>query len=115
MTDERDVSIAYYLPSTTGKVRVCKPSFLCTLCTSNRSLLTAIFGKTTSGVFGGQDGREKKSSVNKTTDEQTAFVNQHTESFPKTESHHCHKDTQNDNISTVHLTYKKMYTSRKLQ
>ena len=72
-------------------------------------MLTAVAGKTTNGILGGHDGRGKKSSSNKTTDEQIAFVKAHIESFPRTESHYCRKETQRQYLDST-LSINKMYT-----
>ena len=76
-SQSRQVSVTYYLEHFGSKRRVCKGFFMKTLCISNRSIMTAIEGRSTSGVFTKTDGRGRQPSVNKTDDEHRQAVKDH--------------------------------------
>jgi hypothetical protein len=104
----RMTSISYYFQLNGVRTRVCKNFFLKTLSISNRAVLTAIANRTEAGVFGGMDGRGRAPASNKTEEERMKEVHDHIKSFPKTESHHCRKDTKREYLDS-RLTITKMY------
>ena len=85
-SQSRQVSVTYYLEHFGSRRRVCKGFFMKTLCISNRSIMTAIEGRSTSGVFTKTDGRGRQPSVNKTDDEHRQAVKDHIQSFLTVES-----------------------------
>ena len=88
-SQSRQVSITYYLEHLGSRRRVCKGFFMKTLCLSNRSIMTAVEGRSTSGVFAKTDGRGRQPSVNKTDNEHRQAVKDHIQLFPTVESHYC--------------------------
>jgi hypothetical protein len=102
------MSVAYYLEKDGHRIRVCKIFFLKTLSISNRAVLIAISGKTDTGVFGGVDNRGRQAPKNKSSDETMKYVKDHIESFPRTESHYCRKDTSRQYLDSK-LNITKMY------
>ena len=60
------------------------------------------------GVFTGRDKRGKHAPANKTTDEKTAFVKEHIESFSLVESQYIRKNSQRKYLASG-LSISKMY------
>ena len=108
ISQSRQISVGYYLEYLGSRKRVCKSFFMKTLRVSNRVIMTAIEGRSTSGVFAKSDGRGRKPSVNKTDDEHVQAVKDHIQSFPTVESHYCRKETQRLYLDSK-LTIKRMY------
>jgi len=107
-SQSRQVSITYYLEHLGSRRRVCKGFFMKTLCLSNRSIMTAVEGRSTSGVFAKTDGRGRQPSVNKTDNEHRQAVKDHIQLFPTVESHYCRKDSQRLYLDS-RLTIARMY------
>ena len=93
-SQNRQISIAYYMEHAASRHRVCQSFFLKTLCISNRAVLTAVEGRTDSGTFGQMDGRGRQPPVNNTDAEHKRAILEHIKSFPAVESHYCRKDSQ---------------------
>ena len=109
-TKPRNVSRQYVLPVTREegfiKIRVCKETFLNTLCISNKTVQYN-FEKKKKGLSH-HDRRGKQPSSNKTSNAAITQVKSHILSFPRMESHYCRQSTSRQYLH-ANLNLKKLY------
>nr|CAD7403442.1 unnamed protein product [Timema poppensis]CAD7404627.1 unnamed protein product [Timema poppensis]CAD7405964.1 unnamed protein product [Timema poppensis] len=103
----RQCSVKYYLPLSTGKIRVCQKTLCDALCVTPRRL--QILQEKMKHNRPLEDKRGKhRNRVNKISDEVTTKIKEHIDSFPKQESHYSRHKTSNCFLS-ANLNVRKMY------
>jgi hypothetical protein len=109
----KEVTQQYFLPvidktkNVSTRKRVCKATFLRVLCIGAKTVSYNLQKHRNGESF--QDKRGKKSSINKTHEEDVEFARQHILSFPRVPSHYCRKSTSKEYLPSD-LNLPKMYS-----
>ncbi len=92
--------------SEVGRIEVCREFFKGTLAISEKTILSAIRNRSSSGHFVKKERITEPS--NKMSEEEKQRIKSHIESFPTMESHYCRKDSKRKYF-TADLTIQKLY------
>lgn len=102
-----------------GKHRVCQKFFCNTFDISTSIINFCSKNRGHAGSYVGADNRKGKIPANKTSLEDTKFVKEHIDQYPRIESHYCRKDSKKIyldsdlNLSRMYKMYKEVFCPEK--